>query len=237
MNNIDIGINTTPIHLKDIDFEKDSSYCLLSSRKSGKSFMIRNLIYLLFKQNKIDICYIFSKTAHLDKFYLDWIDKRYIFPLEKIGPMISFLFQIQESLIAKKQKLQNICIVLDDIDCSAKSDKELEQVFTLGRHYNLTVILSAQIGKQGVSSLIRNNCQYTFIRKLSAETIMSSVYESFMNSPFDKRVDLLRFVKDNNENYQFILYLNDDRSKNESLKVVKADEVKFYINYQEKKKK
>jgi hypothetical protein len=229
MNNIDI--DTTVYKLKDIDFEQHSSFCLLSSRKSGKSFMIRNLVYLLFKQKKIDTIYIFSKTAHLDSFYLSWVDKNYIFPLEMIQPMINFLFKIQESLLKKNQKLQNICIVLDDIDCSAKTDRELEQVYTLGRHYNMTVILSAQIGKQGVSNLIRNNCQYTFIRKLSAETIMSSVYESFMNSPFDKRHDLLMFVKENNEDYQFILYLNDDRPKNKSLMIIKGEEVNFKFEY------
>jgi hypothetical protein len=192
--------------------------------------MIRNLVYLLFKQKKIDTLYIFSKTAHLDTFY-NWVDKQYIFPLEMIQPMINFLFKIQESLLKKGQKLQNICIVLDDIDCSAKSNSELEFVFTLGRHYNMSVILSAQIGKQAISPAIRSNCQYIFIRKLSAETIMTSVYDSFMNSPFDKRHDLLMFVKENNEDYQFILYLNDDRPKNKSLMIIKGEEVNFKFEY------
>jgi hypothetical protein len=167
MNN-NINIDTKVHHLREFDFEEHSSFCLLSSRKSGKSFMIRNLVYLLFKQKKIDTLYIFSKTAHLDKFYLSWVDKHYIFPLEMIQPMINFLFKIQESLMKKNARLQNICIVLDDIDCTAKATTELEFVFTLGRHYNMTIIMSAQIGKSGVSPAIRANTQYIFIRKLKS---------------------------------------------------------------------
>jgi hypothetical protein len=39
------------------------------------------------------------------------------------------------------------------------------------------------------------------------------------------------------EDYQFILYLNDDRSKSDSLKIVKADEVNFRFEYHGKNNK
>ncbi len=47
MNNniVNIDYNTNPIELNEIDFQANATYTLLSCRKSGKSFLIKNLVY------------------------------------------------------------------------------------------------------------------------------------------------------------------------------------------------
>ena len=43
--------------------------------------------------------------------------------------------------------------------------------------------------------------------------------------------ELFEYVKSNTEDYQFILYLNDDRPQNDSIKLVKATSKKFKFTY------
>jgi hypothetical protein len=57
-----------------------------------------------------------------------------------------------------------------------------------------------------------------------------------LNSEFDNGNELYEYVKNNNENHQFILYLNDDRPVSESIAIVKAKEVKFKFEYRSSKK-
>ena len=148
--NPEINIDTTVHKLEDFDFKQHSSFCLLSARKTGKSYLIRNLIYLLFKQKKISQIYIFSRTAHVDPFYLSWVSPEYIFPLESIEKAVALISRVQETNIKNKKPVENVCCLFDDIDVTARASSELEQLFTLGRHF---ICLS----NSGVSSAIHNN--------------------------------------------------------------------------------
>ena len=68
----------TEVHkLSEFEFQQHATYTLLSSRKSGKSYLVKNLVYLLFKRKLTDIVYIISFTAHVDKNY-SWIPREYV---------------------------------------------------------------------------------------------------------------------------------------------------------------
>ena len=228
MNNDNIiDIDTTVHKLDDYDFKKNATYTLLSSRRSGKSFMIRNLVYLLMKRKLIDVVYVFSYTADVDESY-NWVAKEYIINPKKMDKTVELIMQVQKSLGDKAKK---VCLVFDDYDITSQSDS-LDTVFVRGRHYGLSVILSCQITTKSISPSIRNNTQYLFVRKLNSKTIKENVYNMLLNSEFDTPNDLYKFVKTNIENYQFILYLNDDdRPPSEALQLVKARPVKFRFDY------
>lgn len=222
MNNniVNIDYNTNPIELKDIEFQANSTYTLLSCRKSGKSYMIRNLVYLLLKQKKIDVIYLFSYTADIDDAY-NFIDKSFIFNPDIMGKTIDLIFQMQKAHSKRK-----VCIICDDFDLTSSNDS-LNSLYTRGRHYNITTILSAQVTTKGISTSIRNNTIYLFVRKLNARTIKDYVYQMLLNTEFDDPKTFYNFVKNNNENYSFILYFNDDRPSKDSISVVKATKVSF----------
>ena len=219
-NNIIIDYDTNPIELKDIEFQANSTYTLLSCRKSGKSFMIRNLIYLLLKQKKIDLIYLFSYTADVDQAY-EFLDKSYIFDPSIMDKTIDLIFQMQKAHPTRK-----VCIICDDFDLE-KSHDSLNSLYTRGRHYNITTILSAQITTKGISSSIRNNTIYLFVRKLNARTIKDYVFQMLLNTEFDDPKTFYNFIKNNVEDYKFVLYLNDDRPSTDSIKIIKANEVNF----------
>lgn len=220
-----VDYQTTPIEISSIDFQENSTYTLLSSRKSGKSFMIRNLIYLLLKQKKIDMIYLFSYTADIDPSY-DFLAKEYIFNPDIMEQTINLIFKMQKSNATKKK----VCIICDDFDLTSSHDS-LNALYTRGRHYSITTILSAQITTKGISTSIRNNTIYLFVRKLNAKTLTDNVFQMLLNTEFNKGHDFYNFVKQNNENYQFILYLNDDRPSTEAISIVKASKANFQFNY------
>ena len=228
MNNDNIiNIDTTVHPLDEYEFKKDATYTMLSARRSGKSFMIRNLVYLLMKRKLIDVVYVFSYTADVDDSY-NWVAKEYIIHPKNMDKTVDLLMKVQKSLGDKAKK---ICLVFDDYDITSQSDS-LDTVFVRGRHYGLTVILSCQITTKSISPSIRNNTQYLFVRKLNSKTIKENVFNMLLNSDFDSGNELYKFVKENTENFQFILYLNDDdRPSNEALQLVKARSVKFRFEY------
>ena len=227
-----MNIDTTVHQLDEFEFQANSTYTLLSARKSGKSFLIRNLCYLLLKRQLIDVIYLISYTADVDKAYTSWIAPEYIINPKNMDKSIDLLFKVQKSLGDKAKK---ICIIFDDFDMTTQSNS-IDVLYTRGRHYQITTILSAQITTKGVSTAIRNNTQYLFIRKLNSKTLKENVFNMLLNSEFDNGNDFYKFVKDHNEDYAFILYFCDDRPSNESLKLVKASEKKFKFEYTPTKK-
>ncbi len=48
-----------------------------------------------------------------------------------------------------------------------------------------------------------------------------------LNTEFNDSNTFYNFVKHNNENYQFILYMNDDRPSKDAILIVKGNDVKF----------
>ena len=218
--------------LRDYQFKNNASYTLLSARMSGKSFLIRQLVYLLLKRKQIDVIYCFSYTADVDEAY-NWLAKEYIIDPKMCTNFINLIFKVQKQNINKRQK---VCFIFDDFDITSQNDA-LDMLYTRGRHYDITTILSCQLTTKSVSPAIRNNSQYTFVRKLNSESIKKGIFSMLLNTNFDKPQAFYEFVKKHNVNYQFILYLNDDRPPEDSIQLIKADDVKFKVAYKVPKSK
>ena len=217
--------------LDSLEFEPDSTYTLLSARRSGKTFFIRNLVRELLERKLIDVVYLFSHTAQYDSGY-DWIDRRCILPADRMDDIIKLMWRVQEakakklSAEEKKDKLPHICFILDDWDLE-QSNEGLNMLYIRGRHLNFTTIISAQITTRGVSPFIRGNTRYLFIRLLNASNIVKDVYGMILNSDFASSTQFLDFVKANRKDYKFILYDTTEEDPSQTVKVVKAEEVEF----------
>ena len=226
-DNKNIKYDKTVYKLDDFDFKANATYTLLSARRSGKSFMIKNLVYLLLKRKLIDMIYVVSYTASLDEAYTSWVPSSLVIHPSKMAQTIELIMKVQKSLGEKAKK---VCFIMDDFDLTSSNDS-INSLYTLGRHFNITTILSAQITTKGVSTSIRNNTQYLFVRKLNSKTIKDNVFNMLLNTNFDNGNELYEYVKNNTEDYQFILYLNDDRPADDSIKLVKATPKKFKFTY------
>jgi hypothetical protein len=159
------------------------------------------------------------------------VSERIYFNPDITEQTIDLIFKMQKSNAIKRKA----CIICDDFDLTSSHDS-LNALHTRGRHYNITTILSAQITTKGISTSIRNNTNFLFVRKLNAKTLTDNVFQMLLNKEFHKGHDFYNFVKQNNGNFQFILYLNDDRPSNEAISIVKASKANFQFNYTKPKK-
>lgn len=233
MEEITNEYDTTVHSLRQIDFEPDAFYLLLSSRKSGKSFMIQDLVYILLQRKMVHYIYLFSETAKKSTSGYEWIDPRCIMDNSMIDEGVEYIMNLQE----KTNNKNKVLIIFDDIDLNRSYSDTIDKLATRGRHYKITTVLSAQITNFAVSHGIKANAQYVFIRTLTANAIKKEIYSVFQNTMFEFPRELYKFVKANNRDYQFIIYFNDNREPEDSIKVIKAQEHKFRYKCNIKQKK
>jgi hypothetical protein len=217
-----------------IRLKRESFILILSIRRSGKSFLISQLIYDFMtgpEDNRVSLLYMFSNTAKIDQNgQFNFIDKRVIFTAnpENIERIVTRIITIQK----ETKKREHILLVFDDIDLSSKYSGSIEWLAVQGRHYNITVILSAQVATSAISPLIRNNYSYLFFRKLNKDTIEKQIYGMIINNEFDTAKEFRHYVTENIKDYQFIFYDNDSDDK--QLSIVRAEAIPKDFTYRVK---
>ena len=207
-----------------LNLKVNSFITLLSSRRSGKSYLIGDLAYyfLTNPKNKVDVVYMFSNTAHLDETddTFKWLDKRAILDasIENINQTIINLIHIQTAT----KKKRRILLIFDDIDLD-RQIKGLDILAVRGRHYGITTILSAQIATHVISSPIRNNTTYLFFRRLTSKVIKEQIYSIVQT--FETPKELYNYTVNNIHDFQFLFYNNDNDDQN--IDIIKAKKRNF----------
>jgi hypothetical protein len=223
-DDIKFEYDTSPQQLQSIQFEKDAFYLLMSSRKSGKSVMIKELVYILLQRRLVEHIYVFSATAHEPTAGYDWCDAKCKFDENLIDEGITALMKVQE--LAKNNR-RKMLIILDDIDLDRTYKSSIDKLASRGRHMGITTILSCQITNGTVTHAIKANSQYIFLRTLTPYAISKEVYNMLQNTNFNTPKELVQFVKKNRSDYQFIVYLNANLEPEDTIKIIKATERKY----------
>lgn len=214
------------------------SSIVVSKRNSGKSFLVRDIVYQMSVQKKVHQVIVMSNTSglSLNKDY-DFLDKKFLttFAQEKIER----LMKIQQKSI-KAGKIREILLVLDDViggDGSKKAEgnRLIRSLYANGRHYHISIILLSQIANRLLEPPLRENSDYIFFSRLGQrglETLWESV-------PVIAKKEFIKFASTHNKDYTFILYDNMTQSNvpMDFLFLVKADERKFLLNQKVLEKK
>jgi hypothetical protein len=106
----------------------------------------------------------------------------------------------------KKIKVQNVLLILDDVIGSLPPrNKVLEELYTQGRHYKISLILNIQIAKNELDPTIRSNLDY-FIMGYNGKRTFENLYNEV---DFEGNKDqFIRFMNDNTSDYNFVIYNN-----------------------------
>ncbi len=134
----------------------------LSRRKGGKSFMTRHIVREYFvKIRKVKNILVISETGLFNDDYL-WIDKKRITSSFN-EDLIEGILDRQKKLIENDKKGDNeMLLILDDVinmnDSNRNNIKLLARLFTLSRHFKISVILNTQYIKADVyTPIMRDN--------------------------------------------------------------------------------
>ena len=202
-----------------------NTYVFVSMRNSGKSKSIRNLVLELLIKVPHHNVVLFSTTSFKDrnddyKFLKDSPFAK-VFP----GDKVTIEENVQRIIdhcdtMKKKHHDYSVMVIFDDIDITKKNDKVAE-MFTQGRHSNLSVIVSSQNAAYFLSPTIRTNIDYLAFRKV--ENTYKKTLWNICNTKMTFE-GFKEFVNEHTTDYKFILYDNTSQAKDdkERIKVVKA---------------
>lgn len=206
------------------------SCTVVSKRNSGKSFLVRDIVYELSKQGRINQVIVMSNTSgqSLNADY-DYMPPNLLMMYKEAT--ILKIMELQQKNI-KAGKIREILLVLDDVvgsdsSNSAEGSRLIRSIFANSRHYHISVILLSQIATRLLQPAIRENSDVIFFSRLNRKSL-ETMAEAVCN--IDKK-SFVAISEKNNKNYSFIFYNNQTQSNEpeDFLFVVKAKERQFML--------
>lgn len=187
----------------------DATILCLGKRRSGKSFLVRDIFY---NHRHIPCGVIFSGTEEANPFFGDFIPDSFIHS-EYDPDLIQSILNKQKRKIKEakvtgkspdgKLNSNNKFVVLDDMLHDAQSwkkDKTIKNIFYNGRHYNILFILTMQYA-QAIPPDLRSNIDYIFIFNESSVANRKKIYDAYcgMIPSFDHFCNILDACTQNHE--------------------------------------
>jgi len=196
---------------------KDHS-CILSlgKRRSGKSFLQRDIIYNHYcKDKKYKFIILISPTANLNDDY-NFIPKEYKF--ENFSEiLLKNLFKRQELLIKKygKRKDLSVLLILDDcIDLSNKRQSNLlSYIFVRGRHLLISCICGFQYLKSvELKPSTRQQIDYVFCFSQSNKDTIKLVADEWLGGT-NEAIDVVKNIP-NRKTHKILVIDNTEDEDN-----------------------
>jgi hypothetical protein len=178
-------LNLKKFNLKDIIH--NATVLCLGRRRSGKSFLVRDIF---FNHQKIPKGLIFSGTEAANPFFSDFFPDTFIH--SDYNPSL-----VETAMTCNGKKVRTarniypelngllpsnrFCIVLDDMLADAnswKTEKTIKEIFFNGRHYNIFFILTMQY-PLGISPALRSNIDYVFVFNEPSIKNRKKIYEDY----------------------------------------------------------
>ena len=141
----------------DVKLKHPFSLLVSGSRGAGKSVFARNLIKYrndVFDKQFDRIVWLFAKHQE------DLLEE-----LKSYFPTVEYVFGLPADLDEMFDKSKNNLLVLDDLMSQASSDQRIEQLFTRGRHDNLSIIYLTQNLFHSKQRTISLNSDYIVVFK------------------------------------------------------------------------
>tara|TARA_Y100000389_G_scaffold202464_1_gene247834 strand:- start:2672 stop:3586 length:915 start_codon:yes stop_codon:yes gene_type:complete len=157
-------------------FVANRIFCVIGKRNTGKSVVIRNIVYHLSEQ--IDFAVLVSPTESTRQEFgafmpQTWIHSNY--DADVIQRMIDV--QKRATLMGKARR---VLLVLDDLlyDNRLFKNEAIKQIYLNGRHLNITLIVSAQYAI-AIPPLYRSNTDLVVLLRDTARQNRKKLYDAF----------------------------------------------------------
>ena len=156
------------MNFKPSNMAMDATIVMIAKRASGKSFVVRDLVY---NYRKLPGGVIIAPTDQLNPFYKYFFPDIYIH--HEINPeVLKKIMARQATLKCQKNKGKlnvdpSMLLIMDDCLADAKAwskDKTIREILMNGRHYKITYILTMQT-PLGIGPELRLNFDYIFLLK------------------------------------------------------------------------
>jgi len=171
------------------------SSMIIAPRRSGKTYFINWLLHNPLK-NKYDMIFIFTTSSGVSEY------KKMNIPLRNVKIYANYMPEVIE--MVKKTNTgtdnpANILMIFDD-SCSRKQkfDDEILDLYTKGRHFNISIIYSVQTATL-VDNIWKDNSDFIFLFKPRTSKqrlyIVENLISGMMDIDFDKISEEKKFYK------------------------------------------
>lgn len=167
-------------------FKKNMHFAMLifASRNSGKSYLLRHLIRDYLKK-LYDIFVIVSDSPDTKRDFQPCMPDSTIYLNDMNYAIIDRMSLVNKQREAEKKDPLNMLIIMDDkVGNDVKNDQNLLQLFTRGRHLNISVIFSSQ-AKSLASPTWLNNADFTICLKSNSAQQKRTVLENILKGTID----------------------------------------------------
>lgn len=199
-----------------IEFEVlNKTICLTARRNSGKSQLLR---YIILKNNKkFNTMFLVCPTEKITKFYGDVFKKENVFETYSdnwIEQLMNKMAKANEGKTDKEAK--HILLVLDDVcsDTDFHHSKTFKQLFTKGRHYKITLIITAQYPYH-IPPIARVNCDWFLLGQINTQGL-EIICTEFISGDISKQ-EFIKLYYNATSNYGFLLINNNSTKSNDDL--------------------
>ena len=189
---------------------------IIAMRGSGKSESLRYLV--MAEQQKFNKIFCISPTNITNSFYSDFIPKENIFSEwtdEWVEQLLKILQNLNKNKKSQSDKPNNVLLILDDCCSNTKfhNSKTFEKIFTTGRHYFLSCIITSQYITH-IPPSARTNCDYILVSNLNNNNIQILADEYTLGDC--SRKEFIEIYKKATPNHGFLL-INNSSTKNNNI--------------------
>ena len=192
-----------------------TSVSVASKRATGKTVLISVLIRELLERKVIDMVLVMSQTQHVNDDYKFLPPRlRQSFSEDVIKKMMDSQAKVP------KKKRQQILLVLDDVlsDKDAEKSRFIKRLYTLGRHYDISIILISQTSNVALTPAIKQNSDWLLYSRQN-RYMLESIWSTVCN--IDKKT-FIAWSEENNKNFTFLAIDNTSQSNNPAEFLIKV---------------
>jgi hypothetical protein len=202
--------------MSNINFEiVNKTTCLCARRCSGKSVLLKYII----QKNKhlFDAKFLICPTEKINKFYGDVFKPENVYETYSDNWVFALMDKMAKINEGKNDKdSKHVLLVLDDVcsDTDFHHSKTFKQLFTKGRHYKISLIITAQYPYH-ISPIARVNCDWFLCGQINTQGL-EIICTEFIAGDIDKNSFIKMYYRATS-NYGFLVINNNSTKSNNDL--------------------
>jgi hypothetical protein len=211
------SVTSTAAKQQKVAIKTPSLSLFIAKSKSGKSHLMKNILYTLARESKFSWVFVFSTT----KFNNEWCDivgdsnVSDEFNAEWLDDLL-----IKQSELIKKEKGKPGLIILDDMVGTANwQSNVMTKIAVSARHYNISCWISTQWYFK-ISTTIRGNSDYLYVLNNVSDKVAKTLHEEFPTTEYKKWVQLQEFANNATLNYGALMI--DNSQGNPIIRAIRA---------------
>ena len=197
-------------------FASPGTYVCVARTGSGKSHVLKFILYHLIKKGYIKDCIAASTTARMNDDY-DFLDKRFILTDLKEDNLAYLTHVISQRAKYREETGQmppGLALILDDVAYTEGYRNDfLSGLATKARHFNIWFFYSSQAVKI-LTPAIRENARVVMLFQVSNWQYLDSLYDL---CPYgSNKKDLMNYMRENVHSHKFLSYFAGSKDREET---------------------